>query len=133
MATSYSSSHDSNRFISVEHEERYFSLLDRKIIDERPFNLHPDQQLNIYVVLKKHKLTYLNSQIHHVDKELVLEFYANAYIPSTEDIAAESELISWVIGKQIQYDWKMMNMLLKMKFGEPNCEYQLMKMSYRTG
>lgn len=49
--------------------------------------------------------------------------------PTYEDAAAEPKLISWVRGKQIQYDWKMVNKLLKMKFKEPNCEYRLMKTS----
>ncbi|KAI5428235.1 hypothetical protein KIW84_033293 [Lathyrus oleraceus] len=103
-----------------------------KIIKERAFNLHPDQHHDIHAVLKHHKLTYLNSQIQPAIKDLVLEFYANSYRPSFEDAAAEPELTFWVRGQQIQYDWKMVNMLLKMKFRETNCEYQLMKMSSRT-
>lgn len=95
MDTSFYSSHDFDRFTSTKHEERYFSLLDRKIIKERAFNLHPD----IHVILKKHKLTYLNSQIQPVAKELMLEFYANFYRPLTEDTVAEPELISWFRGK----------------------------------
>lgn len=83
-------------------------------------------------MLKHHKLTYLNSQIQLVAKDLVLEFYANAYRPPSEDVSAEPELISWVRGKQIQYYWKTMNRLIKMKFREPNCEYQLMKTSFGT-
>lgn len=73
-------------FFSTKHEERYFSLLDRKHIKEKAFNLHPDQHHDIYDVLKHHKLIYLNCQIQPVAKELVLEFYANAYRPPSEDI-----------------------------------------------
>ena len=79
FSSSSSSSHGYNMLFSAEHEGRYMSLLDKKIVEERDVNLHSDQHHEIHVVLKQHKLTYLNSQIQPVAKELVLEFYANAY------------------------------------------------------
>lgn len=91
----------SNMFISTEHKERYFSLLDRKIIEERAFNLHPDQYHDIHVILKQNKLTYLNSQIQSVAKEMVLEFYASAYTSPYKDTVAEPELVSCVRAEQI--------------------------------
>lgn len=66
MDTSSSSSFDYVRFISVEHQERYFSLLDKKIIEDKAFNQHPGEHSDIYRTLKKHKLTYLSSQIQPV-------------------------------------------------------------------
>lgn len=112
MDTYSFSSFSSFRFIYAEHQERYFSLVDMKNIEERAFNLHPDEHPNILATLKKHK-------------ESVLELYANAYRPVIKDTTTELELISWVIGKQIQFDWNTVNMLLKMKFRKPNCEYLL--------
>lgn len=44
--------------------------------------------------MKKHNLNYLNSQIQLVSKELVLEFYANAYRLHTKDAAVEPKMIS---------------------------------------
>ncbi|KAI5396082.1 hypothetical protein KIW84_062324 [Lathyrus oleraceus] len=104
MATSSSSSHDSDRVFSAEHAERIMSFLYRKIIEERAFNLHLDQHHDIHDILKKHKLTYLNNHIQPLAKELVLEFYA-----------------SWKIN------------LGQRMLPEPNCMYQLMKTSSRTG
>lgn len=72
MDTYSSSSFDSVRFIIVEHQERYFSFMDMKIIEERAFNLDPDKHSDIHVVLKKYKLTYLNRQIQLMAKKLVL-------------------------------------------------------------
>lgn len=83
MDTFSSSSYDSDKFTSAEQQERYFPLLDRNIIEQRAFNLHPDQHPEIHVIMTKHKLTYLNSHIQPVAKELVLEFYVNAYRPPT--------------------------------------------------
>lgn len=94
-----------------------------KIIKEITFNLHPEQHSNNHDVLKCHKLTYLNNQIQPMAKEMVLEFYLNAYRPPSKDTAVKPALISWVREKQIQYDWKIVNMLLKMKSREPNYEY----------
>lgn len=105
--------------------------MERKIIEDKAFNMHPDEHPNIHNILKKHKLTYLNSQIHPVAKELVLEFYVNAYRPFSGDTVAEPELISWVRAKQIQFEWKMVKRLLKMKFREPNCEYLMQKTASR--
>lgn len=72
MDTYSSSSFDSVRFIIVEHQERYLSFMDMKIIEERDFNLDLDKHSDNHVVLKKHKLTYLNNQIQLVAKKLVL-------------------------------------------------------------
>ncbi|KAI5413208.1 hypothetical protein KIW84_057715 [Lathyrus oleraceus] len=79
------------------------------------------------VDVKKSFLEGNPRKIQPVAKKLVLEFYANAYRLSTEDGAIEPRLIYWVRGKQIPFDWKILNRLLKMTFREPNCEYQLMK------
>lgn len=58
-------------------------------------------------------------------KELIMEIYCNACRPLTRDTTAEPELTSWVSEKHIQFDWKTMNRLLKMKFKEPNFQYLL--------
>ena len=79
-------------------------MLDRKIIEKRAFELHLYEHPDIHVVIKKHKLIYLNSQIQQVAKELVLECYANSYRPPPKDVFVEPELISWVKGKHIQFD-----------------------------
>lgn len=41
---------------------------------------------------------------------LVLEFYVNAFRFIIEDTFRELELISWVRGKHIKFDWKMVKM-----------------------
>ncbi|KAI5415126.1 hypothetical protein KIW84_040545 [Lathyrus oleraceus] len=92
-SSSFSSSYDFDRFTSAKHQERYFSLLDKNIIKERILKLHPYEHPYIHDVLKKNKLTYLSSQIKLVAKELVLEFYVNAYRPPTKDDAAVSKKI----------------------------------------
>lgn len=94
MEFSPSFSFDSVRFTSTEHEERYYSLMNRKIIEERAFDMHPDKHHEIHSILKKHKLTYLNRKIQLMAKELVLDLYGNAYRPLSEDTTVEPELIS---------------------------------------
>lgn len=69
---------DSVRLTSAEHEERYYSLMDRKIIEERAFDMHPDEHHEINSILKIHKLPYLNRHIQSMAKELVLDLYGNA-------------------------------------------------------
>lgn len=133
MDASSSLSYDANGFTSAESQDMHFSLLVRKIIEERAFNLRPNKHPDIYVVMKKNKFTYRNSQIQPVAKGMVLKFYVNAYKPPTKDALVEPEFISWVRGGQIMYDWKTVNMLLNMKFREPNCEYLLQKTTSRTG
>lgn len=113
--------------MSAEHQERFYSLNDRKVIEGRAFNLYLDEHHEIHSMLKKHKLTYSNSQVQPVAKDLVLEFYANAYRPPFKDTAIESELISLVKEKQIIIYWKTVNKQLKMKFREPNYHYLLQR------
>lgn len=66
--------------------------------------MSPEEHSEIHNMLKKHKLTYLNNQIHLVAKDLILEFYINAYIPLSKDVVVKSKLISLVRGKQINFD-----------------------------
>lgn len=74
MDSSFSSSLDSLRFLSVEHQERHYSLVDKKIIEDMAFNQHPYEHPKIHNTLKKHKLRYPNRQIQLVAKDLVMEF-----------------------------------------------------------
>lgn len=50
-----------------------------------------------------------------------------------EDIVAKTELISWIKGKHIKFEWKTVSKLLKMKFREPNCDYLMQKTAFRIG
>lgn len=133
MDFSASSSFDYARFISDWHQERFKILVDRNIIEERAFHLSPDEYHEIHSMLKKHRHNYMNSQIHHVAKNLVLKFYSNAYKPPYENTITDPELVSWVRGRQIHYDWNMVNKMMKMKFREPNCQYLLHRTLARSG
>lgn len=66
------------------HAERFRILSERKIIEERVWNLQPDQLHKVNEVLIKHKLTYLNQQIQPVARNLVLEFYDSASVTDLE-------------------------------------------------
>lgn len=108
-------SYDSDTFLYDVHHERFKIILDQDIMEERSFNLSPNEYLEIHQVLKKHKLSKL------VALDLVLEFYANAYRPSFEQTEAEPTLLSWVRGREILYDWKLVSRVLKMKYRELQC------------
>ncbi|KAI5419549.1 hypothetical protein KIW84_043638 [Lathyrus oleraceus] len=66
-------------------------------------------------MLKKHKLTYLNTLIHPVAKNLVLEFYTNAYKPPSEDTTAEPELRT---SARSGWSYRVMLELLALPVGE---------------
>ncbi|CAI8598014.1 unnamed protein product [Vicia faba] len=109
--------YDSDRFRSVFHQERFKSLKSRYINNERGWKLEPDQLLEVHEVLAKHKLNFLNDQLWPVAQDLVLEFYANAF-RTLEEIAATSvepnaDLVSWVHGKTILFNWEKINRILK--------------------
>ncbi|CAI8596440.1 unnamed protein product [Vicia faba] len=111
---SSSAGFDNLKFSSGPHQHRYDSLGERNIIDERKFDLQRGEYTDVYATLKKYRLTTFNNSIQPVSSELVNEFFENSYRVSQD----APKFISYVRGKIIEFDWKMIDKLLKLKFKE---------------
>lgn len=79
-------------------------LTNCNIMEEKTFNLSPNEYHEIHQVLKKYKLTYLNRKIHLFSQDMVVEFHVNGYRPPFEKTKIEPTLLSWVRGKEIRYN-----------------------------
>ncbi|CAI8606892.1 unnamed protein product [Vicia faba] len=103
------------RFRSEVHAEQFRELMTQNVIEEKSWVLNQDELLEVTVILKKQKLTYLNKNIQLVAKELVMEFYANAYCDPSDEDSDVTQLVYRVRGKEIRYDWQTINDALKCK------------------
>lgn len=54
---------DSSRFSSPDHHLRFESLVDRKFVEERAFDLGKEDYTNFHKIIKKHKLNFFNISI----------------------------------------------------------------------
>lgn len=67
------------RFTSETYSQLYRDISARNVIEEKAWVLKHGELPKVIVMLKKQKRTHLNIQIQSVARDLVLEFYANAF------------------------------------------------------
>ncbi|KAI5431987.1 hypothetical protein KIW84_035937 [Lathyrus oleraceus] len=89
-------------FTSETHAQRYRNIFARNFIEEKAWVLKHGELPEVTIMLKKHKLTHLNAQIQPVARDLVLEFYANAYRAPDDEATDSTQLVLWVRSKDLQ-------------------------------
>ncbi|KAI5444568.1 hypothetical protein KIW84_012999 [Lathyrus oleraceus] len=99
-----SPSKEFKRFTSEGHAQCYRAIFAHNIIEEKAWVLKHGELPEVTTVLKKHKLTHLNAQIQQVERDLMLEFYTNAYKAPDDEATGSTQLVSWVRGRIITGD-----------------------------
>lgn len=98
-----SPSEEFQQFTSETHDQRYRDISACNVIEEKAWVLKHGGLLEVIIVLKKQKLIHLNAHIQSVARDLVLEFFANAYRAPYDEATSDTQLVSWVRCKQIDY------------------------------
>ena len=122
-------SEEFQRFTSETQAQCYRDIYAHNVVEEKAWVLKHDELPEVTIMLKKQKLTHLNTQIQPVARDLVFEFYANTYRELDDEATDATRLVSWVQGKKIDYNWHNINRVLKCKFRESHCSFHTMKRS----
>ncbi|KAI5383726.1 hypothetical protein KIW84_070909 [Lathyrus oleraceus] len=87
-----SPSKEFQQFTSERHAQRYRDIYACNIIEEKAWVLKHGELLELIVVLKKQKPIHLNAHIQSVARDLVLEFFANAYRAPYNEATGDTQL-----------------------------------------
>lgn len=96
-------------FYSIEHQERFKSIIDKKkIIANRTFDFHTESILEIQSEIASQKWAKLIRYIIQHCPVIVHEFYANAY----RVLGTNRAFVSYVRGKSVNFTWERINEVL---------------------
>lgn len=97
-------SEEFQRSTSETHAQCYRDISAHDVVEEKAWVLKHGELPEVTIMLKKQKLTHLNTQIQPIARDLMFEFYANTYRAMDDEATDATQLVSWVQGKKIDYN-----------------------------